>query len=544
MYDARKIKVLRELLMKQETRGRDGSRKKLILLFISYALPGIFLPLLLYKQNSDPTGFQYSFLTFLFFSIILAFTVINEFENFVISKTEIDLFTALPVDDELIVYAKLRVILRYVFVISLPLLIPGSVYFFMVVRSLPRSILYFVSGFMLFYFLINVMLMIYCVILRRFAAKRLSSYVLIFQILLVFILVIGYQYVTYTFTGYRRTGIDYYFNSLLERGITQYFPQSWFALIPARQRSSDYHIWLNAVLTVVICCMSYLSLKYYLISNYSMIRERFLQTRGFYFSTTAEKSRSFYPGTIGKFLRKIFLRNSTEESSFLLVQSMFLRDRLVRLNILPMIAVPIGLAIFALLTNQLPPPIGNRYGFVSPVFHASIFITVLMAVNTAVRGVKVSADSDAAWIYDAFPIQRVKRFKNGIRKFFIIDVLVPISFLLFILFLPVMPVIQAVIHTLYIFACSNLYNSIYHLSNKDLPFSKDNTAFHSIERVTTLIYPIVFGVLFLVVQHYAYSDIILAIVTVLAIITVNSWVNYFGFVRTCGKQESITAQTI
>src|SRR5436190_23201847 len=115
MTDVRKIKTLGKLLFKLETRSKNGSNRKLLFTMVSYMVPGLFLPLLLLKQNSDPTGYEFTFLSYLLYSLIFAFTITTELDNQVISKAEIDIFTSMPVDDELIIRAKLYVILRYVF---------------------------------------------------------------------------------------------------------------------------------------------------------------------------------------------------------------------------------------------------------------------------------------------------------------------------------------------------------------------------------------------------------------------------------------------
>jgi hypothetical protein len=77
-----------------------------------------------------------------------------------------------------------------------------------------------------------------------------------------------------------------------------------------------------------------------------------------------------------------------------------------------------------------------------------------------------------------------------------------------------------------------------------MPFTKENTIIHSIQRITSLIYPIIFGAVFFVIQYFAYSSLILAVILILGIATVNFWLNYFGFVRTGNKHEIISAQTI
>ncbi len=165
-----KVRTLGKLLLKLETRSRTGSNRKLLLLNITYLLPGIFLPLLLVKQNTDPTGFEYSFLTFLFFSLILTFTVITELDNLIVSRTEAEIFSAMPIDNGLLVNAKMFVITRYTFFLSLPLLLPGSFFYYTIMRSFPRTFVYFISGFMLLFFTVNILILLYSMALRNFKA--------------------------------------------------------------------------------------------------------------------------------------------------------------------------------------------------------------------------------------------------------------------------------------------------------------------------------------------------------------------------------------
>ena len=126
MTDYVKIKTLGRLLFKLETRSKSGSNRKLLFTMISYMIPGLFIPFLLFKQNTDPTGFEFTFLTYLFYSLILSFTIITELDNLVISKAEIDIFTSMPIDDNIIVRAKLSVINKYVFLVRFPCLFPAA----------------------------------------------------------------------------------------------------------------------------------------------------------------------------------------------------------------------------------------------------------------------------------------------------------------------------------------------------------------------------------------------------------------------------------
>ncbi len=530
MYNAVNTRTLGKLFLKLETRSKDGSGRKLILVLFSYLLPGVLLPLLLFKQNADPTGYDYSFLTFLFFSLVIAFSIVSEFDNILISKTEAELFSSLPLDDELIVHAKMYVLWRYVFITTLPLLIPGSVFFYLLMHSVPRALLYFISGQMMCLFLVYTLLLLYSIAMKIFKSTRLSTYTFIFQIMLILFLVLSYQFLSYTFTGRQGLKIGSYMDFINNRDIKDYFPPAWFGFIPARHRFiPDTNYIAKIILPFVIVLMSFISLRMYLIECYSSIREKFVLSKVFYHETNVKSRTLFLSKIFYNILHTIYLRNDKENASFSLMRSLYKRDKTVRLSIFPMIVIPLGLAIFAFITNQLPSPFYGDYFASKAVFHISILLSVLVVLNTGILGIKVTNDTGVSWIYDIFPISPKPRFINGIRKFFVVYMLYPICILLFVLFVFNMDVFQAIVHTLFIFACVNLYNTLFHGIKKDLPFTKDNTLLNSLQRLTSLVFPFLFGVLCIFLQMLVYKNIISAGISVLAIMTLTYWINYIVF---------------
>lgn len=515
-----------------ETRSKDGSSRKLFMIMFSYLLPGIFLSYLLYKQNSDPGGFEYAFLSFLFFSLVIAFSIVSEFDNLLVSKTETDVFTSLPINDELIVYGKMYVFWRYVLVTTLPLLIPGSVFFYLILHSIPRALMYYVSGLMMCLFLVYFLLLIYSVAVRIFKSSRVSSYTIIFQIFLIFMLIVGYQFASFTFTGRQGPGLGNYMYTEKSRDFFNIFPQSWFGFIPAKHSYiADPIFILKMFLPFVLVYFSYLSLKMYLLQFYSIIKERNMMSRVVHNNSGSGTASFLGKGGFFDLIGSIYVRNNYEKASFSFMKSLYKRDKIVRLSILPMIAIPVGLAIFAFITNQIPSPFSFDYFETRPVFHISIFVSVLVVLNTGIRGTKVTNYIDASWVYDAYPLGSRKNFINGIRKFFVIYLLVPICVFLFIVFVFKMPFLYALVHTLYIFACANCFNSIFHMLNKDLPLTKENTLFNSLQRITSLIFPLLFGILFVTIQVFVYKNIFSAVIAVIAIFAVTFWINFFGFHR-------------
>jgi len=533
MTDTGKVRILGNLFLKLETKGRDGTRKKLVMLFISYLIPGVFIPFLLYKQSLDASGFYFAFLTYLFYSFILSFTTVTEIDNLILTKPQSDLMTSLPVNDNILARAKLFLLVRYVFVITLPLLIPGSIYYYLTIRSFPHAVLYFFSGLMFCTFLVNIIVLIYSIAIKNFRVKRIGIYTLLFQVILIFLLIISYQFLSFAFTGrYGGTGVRTYQKLLFNEDFTKFFPQAWFAFIPAKQSQIfDYRVLVKTALPVFITYMSILSLKLYLIENYGSIREKYLQSRVLFSNENISEKRITLIDLIGNLAQKIYIRNHIELSAFGLMQNHLKRDNALRVGIIPMFIIPTALALFAIFTDRLPSPFGIAYFGLNPVFHISIFLAVLIVINTAVLSAKLTGSRDASWVYGAFPLGSKKRFKNGTRKFFVLYLILPVCIILFIIFSLKISFYKALIHTLFIFTFANLYNSLFHTLSKALPFTKESTLVHSLYRLGAVFYPVIFGAACITLQIYVYQKIPLTLLTIAAAITITFWLNFFAFVK-------------
>ena len=414
------------LLLKLETRSKTGSGRKMLYLNISYFIPGVFLPWLLLKQNSDPTGFQFSFLTFLFYTLIISFTVITELDNLIISKTESEILSAMPIDNRVLINAKMYMITRYLIMLSAPLLLPGSIFYYSLMRSFPRALLFLISAFMLCYFIVNILILLYSAALRIFKAKSIGSYTMVFQLSMVLLLILAYQFISFGITGRPGSNVNGYVTLLQSKGIIDYLPQAWFAFLTTRNNYLlEFGLIIKLVMPVLITTLSYYSLKMYLESNYELIRDKYVNSK-ILTVRTAEKSRFFIFVMISDFIQNVYLRNNTERSSYGLIRSMFYKDKTVRLAILPMIIIPAGLAMFALFTNQLPAPFDRNYFEIKPVFHISLLLCVLVVLNTAIIGVKVTNYPGVSWVYESYPITSLRNFKNGFRKFFVVYLLIPV----------------------------------------------------------------------------------------------------------------------
>jgi len=531
LINVRKVKALGRLLLKLETRSRTGSNRKLFIIYITYLIPGVFIPWVLIKQNLDAGGFEFTFLSFLLYSITICFTIINELDNIIISKSEAELFSAMPVNNRLIVSGKTYMMLRYYLYLSIPLLLPGSIYYYSLVRSFPRAILYLISGFLLILFIANIITLMYAAALKFLKPEKVGSVSLVFQIFMIFILMICYQLVSYGMTAKIGFSISGYISLLESKGLLRFFPQAWYALLPARNNyEHNIVLVLKILLPIFICQMSYFSLKWYLESNYALIREKYLYSRLLSGSVKKEE-RFFLIQIISDFIQQRYLRNSIERSSYGLILSLYKKDKVVKLSILPMIIIPSALALFALFTNQLPLPFTRDVLSTRPVFHISVLLCVLVVLNTALVGIKITNYPGASWIYEAYPMESRRAFKNGIRKFIVIRFLLPVFILIFLIMMFKIPLHFTALHILFMFSVCNLYNSLFNSFSRTLPFTKENSFVNSIQRLTSIILPFIYGIIMSILMLLVYSSIELTSVTIIVILTLTFWLNYFSFVR-------------
>lgn len=525
------------MLLKMETRGKTGSGRKMLLLNLSFLIPGLFLPYILYKQNADPSGFQFAFTSFLFYSLITAFTVITELDNLITSKTESEILTVMPVDSSIIFNAKIFMLNRYLLLLTIPLILPGSIYFYAILRSFPRMLAFYIAALMICFFTAHILLLLYSAALKIFNAGSTGIYTLVFQLIMVLILIFAYQFVSFGITGKPGSSVNSYISALQAKGIIDFFPPAWFAFLTARkQYILEPALILKLVLPAVISITAFYSFKLFLMESYENIRDKYLNSRAIGISNLNKKS-FFISRLIHNFIHYVYIKNNTERASFGLLRAMYYRDKTVRLSVIPMVLIPIGLALFALFTNQLPPPFEKNFLDIKPVFHISLLISLLVVLNTSVISFKITQFPGGSWIYDSYPVSSQGNFRNGFRKFFVVYLLIPASIGIGIIFLFKIPAHQALLHTFFIFASANLYNSVYNLYNKVYPFTLENTLLNSLKKFSAVFYPFIFGIILILFQIFFYKNMFTALIGIVILITVTFWINYFGFSRKTKKMS-------
>jgi hypothetical protein len=163
------------------------------------------------------------------------------------------------------------------------------------------------------------------------------------------------------------------------------------------------------------------------------------------------------------------------------------------------------------------------------VFHISILLSILVVLNASFISLKITSYPGVRWIYNALPINTVKAFRNGIRKYFVINLILPITIGIFLILIFAIPLNYALLHIIFTFVIVNFYNSILNIFSRTLPFTKENTLINSIQKISSVIISFLIGIIFVIIQLLVYNNIKYIIFFVLAVLVLTFFINYLGF---------------
>ncbi|MCX7877002.1 MAG: hypothetical protein N2510_00005, partial [Ignavibacteria bacterium] len=264
------------------------------------------------------------------------------------------------------------------------------------------------------------------------------------------------------------------------------------------------------------------SLKNYLQENYNIISENLI------LSNQVQKKKKGKTGILNllsDYFEKFYLRNPSQLASYGLMKAMLRKDKTLRASIFPVMILPAALALFGLITDQLPDPFYKGYLQSKPVFHISILLSVIVVLNTSLLGVRTSNNPEASWIYGAFPMREIADFISGIRKFFSLNFVLPVTLSVLIITLFSIEFWHAAINFFFILSSAILYNSVFFSFSRQLPFTEENSTINSMKRFASLVNPFIFGIFMVIVQSLVYHNLLITVITIIIMLIATYLIN-------------------
>lgn len=444
------------LMNSKHKEGENTFNKSLI----TYGLMGVFFaiillpPLPLFLKMNVITGM-------LIFMVTM--TMISDFSSILLDTKDKEILLSKPVKSQTVNAAKITHILinllTITFVMAGPSLILGFFkygFLFFVIYSFD---LLLISGLILFLTSI-----LYFFMLLTFNGDKLKDIINYFQIILSFMMMIGYQFMGQIFRY-----IDH--NMVLAFKWWMYLlPSAWFAApfsFILENRVENYFIYLSliAVLVPILLMIIYFGvvIKYF---EKNLLKLDKVITRK---RKTEEKKALKYEKLIST-----IIPNNYENIFCRFSQNMISSERSIRLRLYPSLGMAAFIPIIMLVINYRGTNLVHETltNISQGAYYLFLYFSVFMLSFTSIT-INSSENFKGAWIYKALPIEFPGVILMGALKGFMLKYLIPVYLFVSILF--AIPYgVRLIPHLILIF--SNMLLLIillFKLSPKELPFGKE-----------------------------------------------------------------------
>jgi ABC-2 type transport system permease protein len=446
--DGRKIPTIfnQQAKKKNKPAEENGFMKSLWM----YALLGIMLiPVVAFGDN-------YFFQMSIFFGIVMFLvmtSMISDFSTVLLDLRDKGILLTKPVDKRTINAAKtIHICIYLIFLTGALTAVP------LVVGTIEHGVLFLILTvlelFLLDLFIVVLTALIYFYILRFFDGEKLKDIINYVQIGLSISIIIGYQILARSF-------------SLIELDIV--FNGSWWQfIIPPIWFGATFELLLHKNINNYLIGFSTLAflvpiLSFIVYNKMMPAFERNIQKLANHSGKSKRVERK-WKNHVADYL----CRTQEEKSFFRFADNMMRNEREFRLKVYPSLGISLVLP-FVFLFNEMQ--FSSYTQLASSKWYLSVYMCNLI-IPGSVNMLKYSGKYKGAWIFKTMPIQSISSLFSATLKVFLVNLYLPIYFLLSVVYMGIFGV-DIIPDLLIVFVTSILYTIICSSTLKDsLPFSE------------------------------------------------------------------------
>lgn len=469
-YEAMRLILSFKLTMdkrKIPTIMQDGKNKEdalfspMVKSLLLYAFYGLFL--IVFLVMGDNYFFQMS-LVFAIMMFILMTAMIADFSTVLLDVRDKAILDTKPIDARTISVAKLMHVLIYITqltgaFLAIPFVVSA------IVNGFGFALLFLVSIIFVAIFSVVATALFYMVILKFFDGERLRNLINSIQVLLTIGIFVGYQLIARSF-------------DFIDRSFSIEW-QWWHTLLPPMWFSGPFEMFLLgnyadyiivfSVLALTVPIMALL-LYFYLMPTFERNLQKLLAS-----SKTRKPKRTGLENLVAKMI----CSTKEERAMFQFASKLLRREREFKLKVYPALGMSIVFPFIMMFNLQTPDGTADySYSYLFAYF------SILM-VPTVVHMLKYSNKHGGAWIYQVVPVRDLTIFYRATLKAFLIQLFVPLTILMAIVF-TITAGVEQIPHFVIIILIGCLFTIICYrfLNNQRYPFASPfsfaesaNTAF-------------------------------------------------------------------
>ncbi|MEZ0537665.1 hypothetical protein ACAG39_10515 [Caldicellulosiruptoraceae bacterium PP1] len=383
---------------------------------------------------------------------VLLSTIISDFSWSILDIKDKNILLSKPIDDQLVSFAKTIFIIVFLlsrtFFIIVPMLIIGSIKYG--VAFLFTMLLTYV--FLLIFSFCFCHLM-YALVLVYFDGEKLKDIINTFQVILMVVSTIAYQFV-----GEITKLINVNVKDNLPFWV-YLMPSSWFSatfeVILANKSISYIALSLMALITTIFLFFIYITYS-------SKVLEKNLVKLNA--GELEVKAQSYKVN----FITNLFLNSGIQKASYTFSKAQLKRDRILKSKIYTTLASFIIVTIAPFVREIINKKIDYNN---NAIMFLGMYTFIIGAISV-LPYIERTSNKNAAWIYHVLPIKDTIEIKKGAFLAFFFNIVLPIFVMIIVLFSLIAKI--KLTDIIIIFLVLIMFSLIsFKWSIKDLPFSKD-----------------------------------------------------------------------
>ncbi|MEM8558238.1 MAG: hypothetical protein AAGG50_10485 [Bacteroidota bacterium] len=228
-----------------------------------------------------------------------------------------------------------------------------------------------------------------------------------------------------------------------------------------------------------------------------------------------------------RLVERLTLRTPEARAAYGFAAAAFANDRIVRGRVWTAALLPLGFALFGWWQGGL----GDLFAYgadglllhEATQMHLSVLIVLLFCCQTLVQSVQFSDHADAAWLFDTLPVGSARTLQMGAQQALAYRLLLPLHAALALVLAMGMPVGHALLHAGYWYAVALLMTRVQVFFYRTPPFARRADRFSAAERFIPLFLSIPGAIVFVLLQTFAFRDVVLAAQIITLMLLAAAW---------------------
>ncbi|MBL0175373.1 MAG: hypothetical protein IPP94_08950 [Ignavibacteria bacterium] len=475
------LRTLLTLSLRMNMRGRAGTSPfgRAISISVSYGIAALYLGWVLSRNFSEPA---YVTMCILVTMYLACYTVISSYSMILLDAEERRILALFPISERTLFFSRVANLLLFAIQLGVPFVLPLTLIFLVKEQSVWHGAMFFLVLILSSLWTTGVSLLLYNALISRFAnSTRLLAIV---QSVLVFLLLFFYQGLPNFSTA------DTWWNSFIGTRYAIALPTHWF--IGMYGWFSGLEIIRHPVYLAEMALLAMAALTGLLRTRWMLLPDL---SPGAQSSDTDEDARVTFRTSP---LMQMLLRRPPARAGYELFRQLMAKDRNLRFQIIPVIIMPVAVAVYGLLTGGLQSPFPHGLLFHASKVHIPVIVFFLFSARHCDHSVVKAVQASSVWILRFQTQEALHQYARGVRIALNLRVLLPQTLAVWMLFTWVMPLRDAALQTLFLLLAARFQTALLNALRPKIPFFEIETQLATAQRFAVFFIIVPFVMVFII----------------------------------------------